>query len=208
MLIALLVVGAFYLHVLAATLGPRLPTSAVDQMNCPPDGVWTNPQNVELADGTPAIGSANGNDCGDTSDLYTTGFGFSVPPTAVINGITVQINRRAQDTASVGDFNVMLLSGGIQVGSNLAVGGNYSTATTTASYGGVSNLWGTTWTPTQINSSTFGSDYAISINTSGSHNTYVDFIQITVTYTLQTFHGSVTVNQSRTFIGNSITTIN
>ena len=58
---------------------------------------------------------------------------------------------------------------------------------TAAGYGTTSDLWGTTWTPADINASNFG--VALSANSSGTGATRtasVDYIQITVTYTADT----------------------
>ncbi len=54
----------------------------------------------------------------------------------------------------------------------------------TATYGSASDLWGTTWTPAEINNTNFGVSLSV-LNQSGfsSRTASVDYIQITVTYT-------------------------
>jgi hypothetical protein len=47
-------------------------------------------------------------------------------------------------------------AGTSQAGSNLSTSANLPTSDTYVSYGGASNLWDTTWTPSEINDSNFG----------------------------------------------------
>ncbi len=51
------------------------------------------------------------------------------------------------------------------------------------------DLWGTTWTPADINASNFG--VALSVNSTNNRIAYVDYMQISVTYTV-TVVGSIT----------------
>lgn len=208
-LIIVIVVGLFFvIHANAASSGPNLPTSVIDTMNCLPDGVWTNPTNIELADGNFAVSSPQGNGCGNTDDLTITGFGFSIPAGATINGITVLINRK-QGALGVGkDLNVQLLKAGVNVGTNKASATQYPTTVATATYGSSVDLWGTAWTASDINNSNFGLDYAGGAFSSATVVISVDFVEITVTYTVSTAHGAVTVKQSRVFIGKSRAIIN
>jgi hypothetical protein len=80
---------------------------------------------------------------------------------------------------------VSLIKGGTITGDNKATTTDWPTSFGTASYGGASDLWGTSWTYADINASNFG--VALSAyNQSGvsSRTAYVDYMQISVTYTV------------------------
>ena len=145
-------------------------------------GLWSNPQNITADNGNFA---SEGLSFGQASDdLQATGFGFSVPPTATINGILVEIKRQALGT--IVDHDVTLLKAGTATGSNLAQGGNWpSSPLTFASYGGSTNLWGTSWAPSDINASNFGVQLsALNTNSTGFGTPEVGFIRITVFFTV------------------------
>ena len=52
--------------------------------------------------------------------------------------------------------------------------------------------WGTTWTPADINASNFG--VALSANSVNNRTAYVDYMQISVTYTVTVIGSTTTVN--------------
>lgn len=51
-------------------------------------------------------------------------------------------------------------------------------------YGDESNLWGTTWTPAEVNASTFGCLLTATEGSGGTEEVTLDAIRITVYYTL------------------------
>ena len=61
-----------------------------------------------------------------------------------------------------------------------------------AVYGSTSDLWGTTWTAADINNSDFG--VALAANSTNARIAYVDYMQITVTYTVNEFSSLTGVN--------------
>jgi len=77
------------------------------------------------------------------------------------------------------DNSVRLIKGGTVTGSNLAYTvGPWNTVDTYTSYGSSSNLWGTTWTPAEINASNFGAVLSASV---ANGTARVDHMRITVT---------------------------
>jgi hypothetical protein len=145
---------------------------------------WTNPGNALSDDNSFATVTLT---TGSTASNYlqTTDYGFSIPADATILGIQVTIGRYESQAGlgtNIRDIVVQLIKGGSLVGSNLAATGtNWPTSETAANYGGSSNLWGTTWTPSEINASDFG--VALAVNTTNVPRTgYVDYMIITVTY--------------------------
>jgi hypothetical protein len=119
----------------------------------------------------------------DSENLNMTNFGFAIPSGATINGITVEMNRYASGSG-IADSTVSLL-GGTLTGNNKAAAGNWSTTTSTVvTYGTITDTWGNTWTPAQINAAAFG--VTLDITGPGGISTRtasVDYVRITVTYT-------------------------
>jgi len=92
-----------------------------------------------------------------------------VPERARILGIKLYIER-AQDspTGPAGgcvDLEVYIVkNGSIVTLENKALAGAWGTTETTVSYGGATDLWGTTWSANQINSAGFGFVLAVTAN--------------------------------------------
>ena len=121
-----------------------------------------------------------------TSYLQASNFGFAIPSTATINTITVAINRSTSGSTLplLQDYRVSLVkTGGVAESANKAKTGiDWPGSLTTETYGG--DLWGTSWSPGEINNSGFGVVLsAINYNGTRSRDANVDNIQITVTYT-------------------------
>ncbi|MFI5203868.1 MAG: hypothetical protein ACHQF2_05175 [Flavobacteriales bacterium] len=119
----------------------------------------------------------------NTNCLKVSNFGFTIPLTATITGITVRIEKRASAGAIIQDNGLMLVKAGVEVGSSLATAANWPFSDTYVVYGGCSNLWGTTWTPAEINAVGFGCFFAaIDYSCTGNTQSFIDNIQITVCY--------------------------
>jgi len=125
---------------------------------------------------------------GNTHYLKVTGFGFSIPALATITGIRVDVEKSAWDIsilATVKDNDIKLVKSGSPVGDNKAHGSSTWTDTDAYdSYGDTTDMWGTTWTPTEINASDFGVVFSAKINglVSLIPTARVDHIRITVFY--------------------------
>jgi large repetitive protein len=168
-----------------ASQGPNFPTAATGNTNAIGGGsvAWVGPTNIEASGG----GSANNTGPGAayvTDDLIGTGFGFSIPAGATINGILLEVNYAAtQSISGANEHNVRLLKAGSAAGSDKSTGTALPSTLTgfvIASYGGSADLWGTTWTPSDINNANFGA----ATNYSGfADTTEVDFFRITVFFT-------------------------
>ena len=193
-IIAAIVVASTSLSVLlhankayASSVGPSSPTAAVSVSNGGSTG-WTSPTNVEASDGNYASVSLGAKT--NSYDLEATGYGFSVPSTATINGVYVQVQEYAPTStkSQIEDYTVSLLVGGTITGSNLATATAWPSTDTSNYYGSSTNLWGTTLSPSQVNASNFGVAVAAqNVKTAGPGATlsaYVDYISVTVYYTV------------------------
>lgn len=165
-----------------ASTSPTLPTGATGNTNSVGGGtrVWTNPGNIVAADGANAtvaflVAAAT------SDDLIGFAYGLAVPLTATIDGILLEINY--VQTGGLGFANesvVKLLKAGTAVGSNLSTGAAIPGTATTVSYGGSSNLWGTTWTPADTNDTNFSAVFVCQDTSGVSSGVGVDFFRITV----------------------------
>jgi len=147
---------------------------------------WRNVNNVKISDNVYAYKL---DDWGDENKLKATNFGFSIPTGATIDGIEVEIERRATGDQLVKDDSLYIVkSDGNYGSSNKADTVNlWPTTDTYKTYGSPSDLWGETWTAEDINSSNFG----VGIS---AHCYFVDYgskaeidhIRITVYYSVGT----------------------
>lgn len=151
---------------------------------------WTSPGNITAEDGSSATIST-GSGIAHSHYLKATGFGFSIPTGATIKGIAATV-KRAASAFFVSDDHVKLVKAGTVQATDRAGSGFWSTPLTTASYGGVTDLWGGTWAASDINASNFGVVVAARLNAVSSVVVSVDSIAMTVYYQLSS---GLTVSQ-------------
>lgn len=120
--------------------------------------------------------------------LRATGFGFAIPNNAVINGISVGIERKEKGDANsnIRDNSVRLVKSNAVVGDNKATNANWPSTDTVANYGSTSDLWGTTWTPAEVNSANFGVALSVGRTSNGDETALVDSFSISVEYSIPT----------------------
>lgn len=163
----------------ATSAGPNPPAA---ENTSGPDYIWTSISNVEAQDGVYAQvqmltpGSSS-------NPLNANNYGFSIPLNAVITGVQVDVWRaQLGGTSAIYDSNVNLL--GVPGATGYSGGGPWTGSDTDVTYGGSSTLWGTTITPSMVNSSAFGA--TITVNCTGAPGNGatagVDYISITVYY--------------------------
>ncbi|HEY5472382.1 MAG TPA: hypothetical protein VIK32_04235, partial [Candidatus Limnocylindrales bacterium] len=165
----------------AATVGPRLPGTGADVTGAGTVS-WTAPGNVTADDTSYSTALLNSSGAAQSHYLRATGYGFTLPTDAIIDGITVTINRAATLTGSghrIRDAVVSLLKGGSVTGGNLgATGTNWPTSMSAQTYGGAANLWGGTWSAADINSPTFGVELSALTDTAANNTASVDYLSI------------------------------
>lgn len=122
---------------------------------------WSAIGNVILSDNGRA---SNGISLGilavqNTNYITVQNFGFTIPAGAAICGIEVTIERRATGIligSSIRDNSIRLIKNNVISGSNMASAGNWPTSDGSRVYGSVSETWGSSWTPADINAANFG----------------------------------------------------
>lgn len=172
---------------------PTGATSASTITNNPLTGSlnWSNLLNGLTSNGSFASCGTLLGVLGSAQTNYITAwdYRFSVPTTATVCGIEVRIERNAAGLligSSITDKNLYLMNAGTPVGSNYASATGWSGTNTIAVYGSNSDLWGTTWTPAQINAPNFGVALSAEMK-AGLASLFltanVDAVSITVYYT-------------------------
>jgi len=164
-----------------ATSGPNYPSNS-SNVSDGGDGAWTTPSNVYSDNGAYSTCYQDGSENAKTDILKNLGFGFSIPSSATIDGITVEVERKSSGTSSE-DLLIQLYKAGTLVGTNKQSSTDYTTSDVIATYGGAADLWGTTWTYSEINDSTFGVAFQAEQMNSADRTISVDFVRITINYT-------------------------
>jgi hypothetical protein len=171
--------------------GPRFPGTTASLANAGTSEnaeIWVSPGSVSADDGTEANITAATFDTPDISELLVaSNFGFTaIPSDATIVGIFAEIERRDQAIGAASDNRVQLAKGttfASLVGTNKAdTALDWPTAATIKTYGGAADLWGTTWTPAEINTSTFALMLSVQADAANT-DIFVDYIRVTVYYT-------------------------
>ncbi len=172
----------------ADTIGPYNPASGtnISTIGTQP---WVAPENI-TEPGSPYATVVLYNKHTYSNYLQGTQYGFAIPVNASITGIEVTINRMSSSrNPNMLDNVVSLVKAGAIVGENKAdVTEAWPTTLTIATYGGMTDTWGETWTPQDINSPDFGLVLAAVRDNNGNNSraALVDTMQITVYYVYTT----------------------
>ena len=130
----------------------------------------------------------------ETNYLVCKNLDSNIPNDATIEGVKIYVDRYnsffGDGTVTITDDAIYLTKNGTDtVGNNKSVGTVWpsSDTDTYATYGGVSDLWGTTWTASEINDDNFGIMIGPTIlfdSSSGENggSAKVDHVYIEITY--------------------------
>lgn len=172
-------------------VGPNNPATSANVPFTGSDYAFNNPSNAQLSDNTFSYAASLASLFNKTTDyLQVKNFGFNIPTAATICGIKAQVVKSADDIdilligAWVKDYNVRIIKAGALAGNNMANATEWPSSNTTATYGGVNDLWGTTWSPAEVNSNNFGFSISAEIKTGIGLLPVVkiDYINLTVYY--------------------------
>ncbi len=154
--------GLEFPYVIDPSAGANNPGTVVDDATIGTK-TWSNPGNATSSNDIRATAS-NLSGLAATHYLMATNFGFSIPGSATIDGVVLEIEKSHTSTGNDKDGVVKLVKGGTVQGNNYAsTTVNWTTTDTYYTYGtSTTDLWGLTLTPSDINSSTFGA--AVSVN--------------------------------------------
>lgn len=163
---------------IAFTTGPKYPTTTTTVNGSGISGAWANPANIFADDGSNATAAFLGPPT-YTFELNGATFGFNIPSNAIIDGIKLEMEVPSSTRWFEAAGTVKLKKAGVLAGTNQAGLGSASSGVWT--YGGATSLWGTTWTPAQINAANFG--FGFDATASSSPNDFaiaIDYVRITV----------------------------
>ena len=161
----------------ALTAGPNDPGATFNEVSFG-TVAWTNPGNGMGSDDAYAQAAPGG---GNTNYLEASNFGLSVPASAIIDGIEVNIEKVCS-TANCVDARVRIVKGGVIGATERASGAAWPMVDGVVTYGSNSDLWGETWTAADVNAGGFG--VVISATATGLSNAAIDNITMTVHYSL------------------------
>jgi hypothetical protein len=156
-----------------------------------PGSEWNDANKITKKDGSFASTSlAEEGFCFQSICYYSRGliasqFGFAIDPNAEIKGIKVAVVRKAEKGHSVKDYNIQLMKKGLLVGDNKSAPGFWPITSSSKSYGGNSDLWGTSWTASEINDPSFGFFLQCQNGLDNPVEAYVDVVKIAIYYVLQ-----------------------
>ena len=160
--------------------GPSSPGTGADDTGTG-STAWTNPGNITGADSVYATNSLS---LGANTDyIDASNFGFSIPSSATIKGISASVIGSGSATG-LADNSVKIRKAGSNTGTEHSSGTAWTfPGNTTHTYGGSTDLWGATWTPADINASNFGLAYqGTNGSVSGTQTVSIDYVSISVYY--------------------------
>jgi hypothetical protein len=153
---------------------------------------WTNPTNVLADDDARATFNL-----ATQADLKVTGFGLSIPAVATIVGIEVRHRGQGSSaTAAQRQVRLGLTKDGTALAGTRKTACEYAQdADTDIASGGAADLWGTTWTPAEINAATFG--VLLSDNDAVAAQLSIDSVEVVVHYTIAAFDSLATAVENK-----------
>lgn len=158
-----------------ASEGPNSPGTAADDSSVG-SVAWANPNNSKISDDVYATATI---DSEQTHYLKVTNFSFAIPAGATIDGIVMEAEVKGAGGLA-NDVAVRIVKGGAIGSTDRSSLTDWTTTETYLSHGGISDLWGETWTAEDINASDFG----VALSAGNATDTCsVDHIRITVYYT-------------------------
>jgi hypothetical protein len=143
---------------------------------------WTSSGSIGASDNAKASTTVAANT--DAAPLDATGFGFALPASATVVGVTVKLERAASASSTLKTSAITLLKAGATTGTSKSSSTFWGTGDANATFGAASDLWGATFTPADVNASNFGVRIVPHNYTGSSAMGYMDYVEITVSYTL------------------------
>jgi len=142
---------------------------------------WTTPTLVYTSNN--AYAEAAMADEGFSYWLRTTTYGFAIPAGSTIDGIKARFEKRAQTASQIKDWDVKLVKAGSEQGDDKGSGDWWTTSDTYVVHGGAGDLWGSAWTPADINAGNFGVSISARNYDLSPRDALIDHVQIKVYYT-------------------------
>lgn len=143
---------------------------------------WSNTGNASSSDGTYATAALFDN----TSELLVAkNFSWNLGSEAIIEGVTVRIEKSSSVNAKCADDYVTLINAdGTAEGNNKAEAGQWSDTDTTSTYGGTTDTWGLTLSGLDVDDPDFGVGIAANGTSDGTFGptAQIDYMEMQLTY--------------------------
>ncbi|MCS3796666.1 T9SS type A sorting domain-containing protein [Niastella sp. OAS944] len=153
-------------------VGPKSPATSANVSYSGSDYAFHNPSNALVNDNNFAYAASLASIFNKTTDyLQVKDFGFNIPTAATICNIEAKVVKSATDidlliiSAWVKDYDVRIIKNNVLAGNNQKNSAAWNDAPTAVTYGGSDPLWGTTWSPAEVNNSNFGLSIAAEVKT-------------------------------------------
>jgi RHS repeat-associated protein len=170
----------------------KIPGTGVNGTGVAGNVTWLQPSQTNIGN-TYTETLANTTPSRTTVPLQVSTFGFSLPSSFVPSGIVVSFQQASTCTSATGCggyFKVQLMKNGVAVGTpktapahmSPVLGGPTWEYLTPLTLGGVGDLWGTTLTYSDLNSSTFGVSivyYDLTSSSDGYDTVYAEYLSVT-----------------------------
>ena len=168
-----------------ATQGPNYPSGASDGGG---SYAWSSPSNILTSNDVRASVSVPGPGYIESNKLYITGFGFSIPSGATIDGILAEWEVYADSTGPGGTYPIGLTKNGTTIAADSGASKSIASGPPdiAQSQGGATDKWtgggySGVWTDSEINASTFG--LVLGIYGTAAVTVSFDFARLTIYYT-------------------------
>src|ERR1044072_2900342 len=153
-------------------VGPKNAATSANVPYAGSDYAFHNPSNALVNDNNFAYAASLASIFNKTTDyLQVKDFGFNIPTAATICSIEAKVVKSATDidlliiSAWVKDYDVRIIKNNMLAGNNQKNIAAWNDAPTAVTYGGSDPLWGTTWSPAEVNNSNFGLSIAAEVKT-------------------------------------------
>lgn len=144
---------------------------------------WVNAANLQEGGSGYAYADGTGSQTKTTQELTASNFQFGLPANAVVQGVSVRINRNKTQLANASEVHVYLKKSGSSVDKATGTAIPYTPEDLTL--GGASDLWFATLFPSEVNDNTnFQVVYQASVTSASSpvNEVQVRTLEVTVTY--------------------------
>lgn len=163
---------------IAYSTGPKYPTTTTTTNGTGTEFQWANPANIFADDGANAT-NAFWTTAHGTDELNGATFGMGIPSNAIIDGIKLEMQVPSSNRWSEATSQLQLKKAGVLAGSNKS--GTGSASGDVYTYGGATDLWGTTWTAAEISATNFGFGFYPALTSSPNDFAIaIDYVRITI----------------------------
>lgn len=153
------------------------PQSTADD-NSTGSATWSSTANATRKDGNYVTASLNNS---QSHYLKISDLGLALPSNVTVTGIVIEVDKgRNQFSNPVYDNAVRIVKGGTIGSTDKSTLTDWGTTGSYDSYGGSSDLWGETWSPSDINSSDFGFVISAKETAGGAATAAIDHIRVKV----------------------------